>query len=98
MTEPPVPAGAEQPAAEHHMLVQAPVSAIDVDGLKVVSLGTLMFAVGAVILALEYPGLRAAGRGWWLGVAISGLVLGLIGLAYCQNRRQRRRAGRWDRD
>ena len=39
--------------------------------------------------------LRAAGHGWWLGVAISGFGLGLVGLAYCYNRRLGRRSGNW---
>jgi len=88
----------EQPRAEHRALVQAPVSAVDVDGLNVVGLGTVLFAVAAVLLALYYPELRSSGRDWWLGVAVSGFLLGPIGLAYCWNRRRRRQAGRWDRD
>lgn len=89
---------APQQAIEHHLLMQAPVSAVDADGLNVVSVVTVMFAVGAVILALDYPALQAEGHGWWLSVAVSGLILGLVGLAYCWNRRRQRQAGRWDRD
>jgi hypothetical protein len=88
----------EPGVVEHHVLVQAPVRAVDVDGLNVVSIGIVLFGVATVILAIGYADLSVAGRGWWLGVSISGLVLGLVGLAYCVNRRRRRRAGRWDRD
>ena len=86
------------PAEEHHLLRQAPVPAVDVDGLNVVTAGTLMFAVAAVILAFRLPELRADGQAWWLGVCISGFLLGLIGLAYCWTRRRRRRAGLWNRN
>jgi len=80
------------------VLRQAPVPAVDVDGLNVVSVGTVLFAVAAVLLGLDYPELRADGRGWWLGVAISGWALGLVGLAYCWRRRRLRQAGQWHRD
>lgn len=73
--------------------MQAPVPALDVDGLTVVSVGTLMFAVAAVILALDYADLKAEGHGWWLGVAVSGFLLGLVGLLYCGNRRRQRQVG-----
>lgn len=96
---PPEAAGsAPPPGIEHHHLVQAPVGAVDADGLNVVSVGTALFAVAAVILALYRDDLLAAGRGWWLEVAISGFVLGLVGLAYCLRRRARRRAGQWLQD
>lgn len=89
------PSAGEQP---HHFLVQAPVPVLDVDGFNVTILGLIAFAVGAVVTAVFYSDLQAQGRGWWLGVCLSGFVLGLIGMAYCLYRRSRRRAGRWDRD
>lgn len=82
----------------HHFLVQAPVPALDVDGLKATTIGLIAFAVASVITAAFYPQLQANGNGWWLGVSISGFGLGLVGLGYCLYRRQRRRTGRWDRD
>ena len=51
-----------------------------------------------MVLAIFHSALAAAGHGWWLGVAISGFGLGLIGLAYCYNRRLGRRAGNWHRN
>jgi len=80
----------DAPAAHHHFLVQAPVPAVDADGLRVVSVGTALFAVAAVVLALLRPSLLAAGRGWWLWVCVSGFLLGLVGLLYCWNRVRRR--------
>jgi hypothetical protein len=45
-----------------------------------------------VVFAFAYDWLAANGHGIWLQVSVSGFVLGLIGLAYCWNRRRRRRA------
>ena len=93
---PSAPAGAPQEPvapieqAHHHFLVQAPVPAVDADGIRVVSVGTVLFMVASVVLGLLHPQLVAAGRGWWLLVCLSGAGLGLIGLLYCWNRVRRR--------
>ena len=79
----------------HHFLEQAPVEPVDADGIVVMPAGTGLFAVVSVLLALYRDQLATAGHVWWLGVAVSGFVLGLIGTAYCWIRRRRRRAGRW---
>ncbi|SDR84773.1 Protein of unknown function [Friedmanniella luteola] len=77
----------------HHRLVQAPVPAVDVDGLRVVAVGTVLFAVAAVLTGLRRDQLVAAGHEDWFGVCVSGAGLGLLGLLYCWNRvRQRRSA------
>lgn len=81
-----------------HLLVQAPVPAMDVDGFTVTLIGLVAFAVASVLSVVFYRDLDRAGDGWWLGVCLSGFGLGLVGLAYCLYRRSRRRAGRWDRD
>lgn len=72
------------------VLVQAPVRALDPDGVAVVGSGTVAFGIGIVVCALYRDVLAATGRGWYLAVAITGTVLGLIGLAYGLYRRQRR--------
>jgi hypothetical protein len=91
--------GVSQPGGPvRHLLVQAPVPPMDVDGLNLVTIGLVVFAVASIITGLMYPQLKAAGNGWWLGVCISGFGLGLIGLGYCWNRRRLRRAGLWHRD
>ncbi|HYP44702.1 MAG TPA: DUF2530 domain-containing protein [Propionibacteriaceae bacterium] len=82
----------------HHLLEQAPVAPMDVDGLRATVLGLVAFAVGTVVCVLFYDSLQRDGNAWWLGVCLSGLGLGLVGLVYCQLRRKARRAGRWDRD
>lgn len=78
--------------AQHHFLVQAPVAAVDADGIRVVSVGTALFGVASIVLSLVRPQLDADGRGWWLGVCLSGFGLGLLGLLYCWRLVRRRRA------
>lgn len=85
MSESPSP-----PENGHHFLVQAPVPALDVDGLNVVTIGLVVFGVASVLAAIFQPQLAARGDGWWLWVAVSGFGLGLIGLAYCVRRRRKR--------
>lgn len=76
---------------ESHLIRQAEVPPLDVDGVQAATVGSALFAVATVIMALSYPRLTAAGDSWWLGVGISGLALGLIGLGYTLLRRRGRR-------
>lgn len=92
----PTPSPAAGRPAHHHRLVQAPVPAVDVDGLRVVAVGTLLFAVAAVLTGLRRDQLLAQGHGDWFAVCLSGAGLGLLGLLYCWNRVRQRRAGRRD--
>jgi hypothetical protein len=43
-------------------------------------------------MAIGYDWLAAHGDSSWLQISVAGFVLGLIGLAYCWNRRRRRRS------
>lgn len=72
-------------------MVQAPVRALDPDGVAVVSAGTLAFAVGTGICWWQLAALQATGRAWYLGVAVAGTVIGLLGLAFGLFRKSRRR-------
>ena len=74
----------------HHILVQAPVPAVDVDGLAVVTVGTALFALASVGCLVFRGWLQANGHHNWTAISISGFILGLIGLAYCWYRRIRR--------
>jgi Protein of unknown function (DUF2530) len=82
----------EEPADHRHFWVQAPVPAMDVDGLAVVTVGTAFFGLASVVLAFADDWLAARGHGSWLEISVAGFALGLIGLAYCWRRRRRRRA------
>jgi hypothetical protein len=81
----------QEPAEHRHFLVQAPVPPADVDGLAIVTVGTAIFGLVSVVFAFAYDWLAAHGHGIWLQISVSGFVLGLVGLAYCWNRRRRRR-------
>ena len=65
-TSPEVPATAEVPEA--HLIQQAEVPPLDVDGVQAATVGTVVFAIASVIMAVGYDRLAAAGDGWWLGV------------------------------
>jgi hypothetical protein len=79
--------------AEGHLIQQAEVPPLDVDGVQAATVGTVLFGLATVVLVLGYDRLRAAGDAWWLGVAVSGLGLGLLSLGYTVIRRRRRRRG-----
>jgi MYXO-CTERM domain-containing protein len=82
----------EEPVPHRRFWVQAPVPALDVDGLAVVTVGSAIFGVVSLVLAFAYDWLAAHGHGLWLQVSVVGFALGLVGLAYCWRRRRRRRA------
>ncbi len=83
-----------QNAGEHRpILVQAPVRALDPDGIAVVGSGTAAFAAGAVACWIFLEPLTATGRAWYLWVAITGTAIGLIGLAIGLMRGRKRRRG-----
>jgi hypothetical protein len=83
----------EEPVQHRHFLVQAPVPALDVDGLAVVTVGTAVFGVVSVILAVAYEWLASHGHGSWLQISVAGFGLGLVELGYCWRRRRRRALG-----
>ncbi len=77
----------------HHkpLMVQAPVRALDADGVAVVSTGTIAFVTAAVVCWLARADLEAMGKLWYLGVSLTGTALGLAGLSFSLYRKLRRR-------
>lgn len=55
---------------------------LDVDGVRAVAVGTVVWAVLAVVAFLFRDRLDAAGHGWWAWVCVAGAGLGLLGLPY----------------
>jgi hypothetical protein len=51
--------------------------------------GLVAWTVLAVIAWIEHDDLAADGRGWWLWTAVSGAVLGCLGLWWMQRRHNR---------
>lgn len=59
---------------------------MEVDVSRIVLIGTALYAVAAVVLLAFHTSLTNAGHGRWPWVAVSGTVLGLLGLYYVKRR------------
>lgn len=68
------------------------IKPLDVDGVNVVITGTVLFAIGFVVLLFFRSNLQANGQTWWLWVCATGFGLGLVGTAYVTRRRAAYRA------
>ncbi len=75
-------------------MVQAPVRALDPDGVAVVTTGTIAFAIGAAVCWWLTPELTAVGKQWYFWVSVNGTIVGLLGLAFGLFRKSRRNRGR----
>lgn len=65
----------------------ADVDPMDVDGVRTMTVGTILWGI-LVIGLLPFLGtLQETGRTWWLWTALAGFGLGLIGIEYCRRRR-----------
>ena len=86
-----MPAPATPPPAqpEHHHFVQAPIRPLDENGITATIIGTALFAAATVVLLVLRTRLDAAGRGWWIWVGVAGVLLGVVGYAYCRRRAAR---------
>jgi hypothetical protein len=61
---------------------------LDVDAVSVVTVGTVLWGVAALVLALFVRGwLERNDDVWWIWTCISGFLLGLVGIAYVRRRR-----------
>lgn len=65
----------------------AEVEPMDVDGVRTMTVGTILWGVLAVALLPFLGTLQDDGRTWWLWTALAGFGLGLIGIEYCRRRR-----------
>ncbi|WP_293784394.1 DUF2530 domain-containing protein [uncultured Aeromicrobium sp.] len=65
----------------------AEVQPMDVDGVRTMTVGTILWAVAAIALLPFWGTLREDGNQWWLWSALAGFGLGLIGIEYCRRRR-----------
>lgn len=82
----------QEPVHPSLLLVQAPVRALDPDGVGIITLGTISFGIASLVCWLNLAALNAIGQGWWLGVCLVGLALGLLGLTIAITRYRRRKA------
>ena len=65
----------------------AEVEPMDVDGVRTMTVGTIIWGVVAIALLPFLGNLESTGRTWWMWTAIAGFGLGLIGLEYCRRRK-----------
>lgn len=65
----------------------AEVEPMDVDGVRTMTVGTIIWGVLAIALLPFLGNLESAGRTWWMWTAVAGFGLGLIGLEYCRRRK-----------
>ncbi|MFD1859186.1 DUF2530 domain-containing protein [Aeromicrobium camelliae] len=65
----------------------AEVQPMDVDGVRTMTVGTILWAVLAIALIPFWGTLREDGTQWWLWTALAGFGLGLLGIEYCRRRR-----------
>lgn len=75
-----------KPGAEPQRATPEPMETNDV---LIVGVGTALFAVAFVVLLVLHGTLQHSGRGQWPWIALSGFVLGLLGLTYCRRRARR---------
>jgi Protein of unknown function (DUF2530) len=73
------------------LLSQAAIEPLDVDGVRTIVVGTLVWLAAAAALAPFAGNLRAAGTDWWLWTCLTGAGLGALGIVYCLLRRARLR-------
>lgn len=59
---------------------------LETDDVKVVAVGTALWALGLLVLVLLRVSDAAEVPGWWLGMCGYGLALGLYGVRYCRRR------------
>lgn len=72
--------------------IVADVAPLDVDGVRTLLVGSILWALAFVML-LPFSGrLREDGQLWWLWTCVAGFGLGLLGWDFCRRRRDRRRA------
>ncbi|MDP3892104.1 DUF2530 domain-containing protein [Nocardioides sp.] len=87
----------EQPrshAIGNRTYLVADVEPLDLDGVRTVAVGTVLWLVAFVALVPFYSELRASGREWWLWTCMAGFGLGAFGYEYCRRRRRARLTSR----
>lgn len=76
----PAPRAADAPASP------PPLEPLHVDVVRIVAVGTALW-LAALVLTLVVPGLHRGGRDWWPWAALSGALLGLLGVVYLRRGR-----------
>ena len=62
------------------------------DGVRTVTIGTVVWFVAFVVMLPFWSRLEDDGRLWWIATAAVGAGLGCLGIVYCRRRSTRLRA------
>ena len=60
---------------------------LETDDVPVVAIGTALWALGLVVLVVLRLTDTTRVQDWWMVMCVVGIVLGLVGVRYCQRRR-----------
>ena len=60
---------------------------METDEVRVVAVGTALFAIGLVIAVVLHDRLEDDGRGDWVWIMVCGVLLGLVGIRTVRRRR-----------
>lgn len=79
------------PSGVRSRLVDDPqIEPLDVDGVRAVTVGTIVWGVAFLGLLPFYSRLEDDGHLWWLWTCLVGFGLGALGVEYCRRRARRR--------
>jgi len=67
-----------------------PIAPLDVDGVRAVEIGSLVWLVAFLALLPFYGRLSDDGHTWWLWTCLAGFGLGAFGVEWCRRRRDQR--------
>lgn len=65
----------------------ATIAPLDVDGVRAIAVGTVLWAVALVVALALRSQLAENDLGWWIWVCLAGMLLGLPGLWFVRRRR-----------
>ncbi|HEV2344961.1 MAG TPA: hypothetical protein VGS97_12770 [Actinocrinis sp.] len=77
------------PGADGTEAARLELEPMEVDLVRIVGIGTILFAMAFLILIPMRASLERDGHGRWPWIALSGALLGLLGLLYVRRRAQR---------
>ena len=80
------PADSEQPTEQPPNGGTRELKPMEVDLGRIVLIGTVLYALVAVVLLPLQSSLSHDGHGRWPWIAVSGVVLGLLGFCYVKRR------------
>jgi len=59
---------------------------LEVDGVTAVTVGTVIWSAGTLVMVLMREHLEDSGRGNWVAIGVAGIILGLLGMRYTKRR------------